>query len=49
MMDKGYNPDHNVMDGGSGMDKAFTEVLPNVRLDMIIFMLYKASKRPLDS
>ncbi|WP_151194420.1 transposase [Cysteiniphilum sp. JM-1] len=32
MMDKGYNPDHNVMDGGSGMDKAFTEVLPNVKV-----------------
>ena len=32
MMDKGYNPNHNVMDGGSGMDKAFAEVLPNVHV-----------------
>jgi hypothetical protein len=32
MMDKGYNPDNNVMDGGSGMDKAFAEVLPDVHV-----------------
>lgn len=32
MMDKGYNPNHNVMDGGSGMEKAFAEVLPNVKV-----------------
>ena len=32
MMDKGYSPEHNVMDGGSGMDKAFAEVLPNVKV-----------------
>lgn len=35
MTGKGYNPTNNVMDGGSGMDKAFAEVLPtvNVRYD----------------
>lgn len=30
MMEKGYNPINNVMDGGSGMEKAFSEVLPLV-------------------
>lgn len=32
MIDKGYNPTNNVMDGGSGMEKAFSQVLPDVHV-----------------
>ena len=31
-MNKEYNPTNNVMDGGSGMEKAFAEVLPDVTI-----------------
>jgi hypothetical protein len=32
MMDRGYNPTNNIMDGGSGMKKAFSEVLSDVNI-----------------
>lgn len=44
MIDRGYSPENNIMDGGSGMKKAFEEVLPNTNIRYDHFHIIKNIK-----
>ncbi|MED7789586.1 transposase [Francisella sp. 19X1-34] len=44
MIDRGYCPENNIMDGGSGMKKAFEEVLPDVNIRYDHFHIIKNIK-----
>ena len=44
LMGKGYNPDNNIMDGGSGMIKAFDDVLTNVTIRYDHFHITQTAK-----
>lgn len=47
MMERGYSPNTNVMDGGTGMLAAFKEVLPNVTIRYDHFHIIKDIKEDL--